>query len=605
VKARAAAVAALVAVVAVPSLAWVEACSLSVDTAGLSGGCPGCTDAASPTRDAAPDDSAADAMTADAACTPGVDGGLDSCGGCSGGILYVATTGADTNDGCSSAAPKATLQAAADQVASSDLSQRIEVCKGTYTASTTVVTKSVQMYGGYDCSSWTRTATYGAPSFDGVNETILAASSDGSGDGAAITFNTSSVTRAAVLDGFTVQGAPYGSIIGDSYAVLDTTGASPTLTNDKIIGSSGNVARTVGVEVVAAGGPEIAFDRIEGGGGQRSIAVSLEEAASAFVHDDTLAGGSGTVQGSYGLFVLQSGPLTGANSISNNVIDGGTGGGATSKSSSFGVYLSGSDADFLGNTVSTGSPTCTIATCAGHAVFVTTAAANHVLFQANRLYSSPTAFPNVVLGGSGTGDLRIFDNLIDQTGGSAGSIAVELASGSGSVFADNTVFGQHFALALTAEQNMTTYVSFTNNAMVGYAGPRVTESCSNDAPTSTLAAFQAALGSTAGGNTRVDSSCAGDTSATSACGVEAACGTAGSSCFGTILTHWDDASSGVADLLDTSKSWRLAPSAPCLVSQIDTQRTPPIATDFGGTLRSAPFSAGAWESDALCSMLTK
>ncbi|MGH7284708.1 MAG: hypothetical protein ACRELY_24550, partial [Polyangiaceae bacterium] len=110
------------------------------------------------------------------ACGAGSFCSSSSCvPGCTGGTIYVSPTGNDSSTGCSQTAPLLTLthalKIAKDQ--GSALVSEIHACKGKYAEHGLVLDFPASLRGGYDCSTWARTATFGSPAFDGTNATEI------------------------------------------------------------------------------------------------------------------------------------------------------------------------------------------------------------------------------------------------------------------------------------------------------------------------------------------------------------------------------------------------------------------------------------------------
>src|SRR5262245_14566031 len=116
-------------------------------------------------------------------------------------VLYVsASRGNDANSGCSTGNPKHSIGAALSALTLD--TREVHVCRGEYMEPGIALT--LPLYGGYDCTTWQRTATYGYPSFDGTNETVLL----GVGVDSAVTVKSGSV----VLDGVTVKEDATGQV---------------------------------------------------------------------------------------------------------------------------------------------------------------------------------------------------------------------------------------------------------------------------------------------------------------------------------------------------------------------------------------------------------
>jgi hypothetical protein len=125
--------------------------------------------------------------------------------------------------------------------------------------------------GGYSSSTWARTATYGYPSFDATNETVLEVTTSNV-SGATLTITGSSGT----VDGFTIQGQLTGSISATAAAIRVTGLGTPTISNDHLLGGATTYAITTPDPTPASAG------------------LVVDDGASPIVTMDTIEGGSGT-----------------------------------------------------------------------------------------------------------------------------------------------------------------------------------------------------------------------------------------------------------------------------------------------------------------------
>ena len=623
----------LIASTALPAVAIaasVGACS-TIETGDLSCGSDICTEtrAPAPAVDAG-EISALDAATVDATSPP--DSGPSACPG---GILYVSTKGSDTYDGCTTALPLASIGAAIARAAATastaDAGARpeIHVCAGSYLENLAPVTANVTLLGGYNCTTWTRTADYGYPTFDAVNETRLGAAGATNGSGATVTFNTAGVDASTVFDGFTVLLSTnlvtatllgFGST-GDAYGILSVNKAVPTITNVHVSAGATAAGRSIGIAGEHAS-VRVMHDLVEAGGGQHSIAVYLfDDVAGALVQNNTLHGGSATSTASEGLEVTTSQPLTGDNAIRGNSVEGGTGAG-----SSIGITIDNTTVSVVGNQISGGAPTCA-QNCFSYGVLVRTttnaflADSNYVAGTTGSAFgfgifatktSSPVVTNNVVFGGSVGGSAAIVLNegangiVRSNTLASAGQAILIGAYASTTLENNLAVAVAPSSVFLTSDDctsgTTTTFASIANNAAVGFAGNLLLESTACAAPVASgLAGLAAHLGAAASANVRIDSSCSDETAATQAqCSATTACATSTSACGASIVTAIDSVDDARAAVLDVTKGYPLAATAPCLVTQGGVGRTASVPLDVLGATRTAPVSIGAYEDDAAC-----
>ena len=256
---------------------------------------------------------------------------------------------------------------------------------------------------------------------------------------------------------------------------------------------------------------------------------------------------------------------------------------------------------------------------------------------------APGGTPSLVgLLATGIARLDLLDNAI-QAGsqGNTEGTGVELQSVSAANVQGNTVYGYGTALSLaaigdvdldgnllladtsgtgiTACTGSLKVDSLLSNAFVNMPNLLRT-SCSAGALTTVTGVeslYQASAVRGASGNRRVSAACGTIDSATQ-CLTEPACvpgQTDPNGCITSVLATWDDATQGSADLLDVSRSWKLAGTAPCGIAQgFATAFADVLAIDGGaasglpdgdlvdllGTTRSTPISIGAYEDDAPC-----
>ncbi|MGD0523486.1 MAG: hypothetical protein ABSE49_00005, partial [Polyangiaceae bacterium] len=308
------------------------------------GGDTSSADAAGPDADAdgtVPGDTgASDGLLGEGATDSSGDGANDAAT-CTGSTLYVSTKGADSNSGCDPAHPKLTI-AGAITTAGATGATIIQVCAGTYAADSLTVSTNVVLMGGYACKTtapWTRTATYGYPTFDTTNQTILQVATT-STTGATLTLEGS-----GGVDGFTIQGQATGSINTTAAAVRVTGAVSPTITNDQLLGGGTTYTGTgtdptpasAGLVVDDGASPVVAMDLIEGGTGSTPAGEGTGSAGvyatgangTLTIRGSTIRGGSGkntgpSGSGSQGL--LLNGSAGGVMyTVESSAVYGGTG----------------------------------------------------------------------------------------------------------------------------------------------------------------------------------------------------------------------------------------------------------------------------------------
>jgi hypothetical protein len=650
-----------------------------VSTSGLSGGdtcegseCPTLTveggglDASS---DGAPNACDANVTTDNANCgscshvcgadTPRCFAGACSVG-CAGGVVYVSPAGSDTANGCTPDTALATVTQAINQVTGQmAVGEEIHVCHGTFAEPNIVLDQPISLLGGYDCTTWTRTATYGYPSFDRVNETILATNSGNlSGDTVGIAGQT--VTNATLFDGFTVQSPAAAGTFSKIGAVLVSGGASPTISNDDLEGAPAVPGIiTVGLRLILQGTPLVTNDMINGGGGSLgSIGIDATQSSALYVHDNTINGGSSPSQG-WGILANSDVSLPGQPEyITHNVIKSGTG--TTVK----GIDLTDSNVSIIGNTLEGGAAACAGGDCAalGIRLYADEAGSFSFTVAQNRVVAG-TVNQTVTTGGStqeayglfvatdpaGANSLSridLLDNAIQAGSGTTPAVGISMQTVAQANVQGNTVYGYTNALSLGSIAHLdvdgnllmtdakTTSLavsactgtigieSFSSNAFVntGNLLAPTSGACATTLTTVTsiesLYAPQAVRGSS--GNRRVAANCEADAGASTdnstQCATIATCvvgQTDPGACIGAVLANWTDASQGSADLLDDARTWKLNSKAPCAVAQgisavltdsssLDAGPTNYDALDILGVARKVPISIGAYQDNGAC-----
>lgn len=299
----------------------------------------------------------------------GADGG--STGGASGSggqeagpcpTLYVSPLGNDANPGCESAAPKKTVAAAIDAARSSSAVTAIWICKGTYDEALTLDVP-VNLLGGHSCTTWSRTPTYGHPSFDATNETVLGT--------AALpqALHVTGANVASIIDGLTIAGAKSG-LHGSALRI--SSNAAPVVSNCVIQGGGTHGTDgdgSVGLLVDSGAKPDVRHNRIDGGTGvtlagspKVGRAGVVVADAAPWLRDNAISGGALTAGPSAGhasvgvaLRAAHTLTRTSGRPIERNLIEGGDGNGAASGWASIGVLASGAqDLDLVDNSIRPG-----------------------------------------------------------------------------------------------------------------------------------------------------------------------------------------------------------------------------------------------------------
>jgi hypothetical protein len=314
---------------------------------------------------------------------------------CTGPILYVSQTGGnDANPGCSSSAPKQTITAALATAKAGGVAT-IEVCKGTYDEQPLTLDFAASIQGSYDCTFWTRTSTYGYPTFDGTNETLVRnAGQATSGDTLHVTGSV--LTPSQSIDGLTIQGAASGNLSGSATAVSVRNGAALVLSNDTLVGG-GTIAAgrlgSAGVYVSSLSTPLIQKNVVRGGSGASGAGAGAASCGiyadgangSLSILDNVIDGGSGTNPGGTGsaALILHGTTSTATYTVHGNTITAGTGASNGSSSPTFGLLVDGTASLTLdGNSIDGGG-----GTSGGRCGFgAQTGASGSMSITSNRIY---------------------------------------------------------------------------------------------------------------------------------------------------------------------------------------------------------------------------
>ncbi|MFI5300762.1 MAG: hypothetical protein ACHREM_21985 [Polyangiales bacterium] len=586
---------------------------------------------------------ALDAADSADAATTGCD--PDASVACT-GILYVsAATGVDTASGCTPCLPKKSIAAAIAAAKAGSSAHEIRVCAGTYVEHALVLDAPISVRGGYDCTTWTRTATYGAPTFDGAHETIVQ-NADVSVSRVTLDVNGASVDATVAIDGVTIEGAASGT--AGSIGVQIRGGATPVLTNDRLRGggASNTDAATnpwfasAAVFVTGGAGGELAKNDIDGGSGTTTVNANAGsagifahyDAGTVSIHDNVIDGGTGSGVDwlSAGIFLWSSDGYTVANGfpIANNIIRGGH-----QPVSTIGAALSGvrsthaKAVDFIGNQVVGGASYGYALDVSGNGPF---------RFVGNRLYGTDTTYGgglNVSGDGVSHTQVEITNNLIHagSKGGTAlnttavdveGSVALvmrhntvalgkatedgelmRLSTDDGATIENNVFVGAGYTeklLTLVSCQATAGPVrAFRDNVVVNVGGPMLTYFSSVGAPCTPTTTMPTTLdGLVTELKTYASAVVQANLVLRTTCTSETGCVTspcAGAAC---LFTGWSASDVGYTALF--AGGWPFTAQVPCVVSKSALDDTSTVPTDLFGLTRTAPPSMGAIEDDGTC-----
>jgi hypothetical protein len=404
--------------------------------------------------------------------------------GCTGGLLYVSPTGLDTNTGCLTSAPLKTIAHAVTlaKAQGNALVQEVHVCKGIYNEPQITVDFKSSLRGGYDCTGFKRTATFGFPTFDPTNATEIDSSATTGTSIITVAVGGSAVDASVILDGFSIQGSSNGS----TTIALALNGGSPSIQNDQILGGTFAEATaaqaSIGVQISSGASPEITTSTINGGAGATtssstssigSVGISIaSDSGSPNIHGALVSGGSGSAlvgDGSIGISI-SGGSFATANAVRANTISGGTGKIGTSGVASVGIVsVASGNVELDGNQIVGGSGGCAKATgnCSS---FGLVAGVGNLILRGNKIY-----------GGDATGSTN---------GGSAGVTVSGLKS---FIAENNMIHGGNKSKAAThgsaraLEINQMTAPSIRNNTLYsGTAGTGTSSAIVIDPQTSAI-----------------------------------------------------------------------------------------------------------------------
>ena len=569
------------------------------------------------------------------------DSGADARAPCD--TMFVAPTGADGATGCEPARAKRTIGAALLAAQGSAKIAHVKVCKGNYGESVSfAVQRTLTLEGGFACDTFERTAKYGYPTFDGVNETVVQS------DGSAFTA-TGAVPSTVVVDGFTFR----GSDLDNSPAVKIEDGPALVLSNDRIVGGKGTGygVGSTGVDVRRA--PiELVHDDIDGGAGTTdtfhligSMGVFAE--GPVRIHDDRIAGGSGVLGGDEKQSLpiasvamrLYGDDYVGPAAIARNVIDAGAG---TTKGTTP-VQVAGiqvwrkSDnsekrsVEIVDNVIRGRSGDCT-GPCGSSAVDVSWY--ENAVIARNRIHGGDTGHLYANAGAIlvyVVANASIVDNLIHAGGRSPletnAAVAISMAYGGFTRIAHNSIVAPASKSGVIAFAPTSAPQTFSvennlilstgsgtlfsgprcngldvvrNNAFAGFAtlftGRGVLQACSATIPSTTVTELETNLatdGATASGNLELHASCA-----TASCVAVPACAPNDAHCAEGVFAGFGASDLGVSALF--GGGWPLASSPSCKLSKGGMDLTASVPADFVGKLRTVPVSLGAYEEDGAC-----
>jgi hypothetical protein len=406
-----------------------------------------------PAFTAGPADAAADTSFVEAGADVSGDSGASDAGdGGAGKTVYVSNaTGNDGNTGLSTATPKKTIVSALSEAATLGAGVEVHVCAGNYAETLLLVNENVALRGSYDCTSWDRTATYGYPTFDARNQSVITNAGPGKQE-STLAVAGADVTSLTVIDGFSVVGA--SGTLGTSFGIDVAGAASPTITNDVVTGGSAtapnSVDGSVGIRLGGTSTAELSSCVVSGGSGQGptgSVGILVTSTGPAWVHDDSVSGGTGVTTGaqpalaSVGVSIQAS--LDPSKGLTGLLVIGTDAAGVAGKSVGILVEGTGVAAAISGCEIQAGTGTAPSTASVG--IDLETTGAVSVL--ASRIFGGVrqgTASQTLGVHAGNVGTLSIVDSEIHageaSGGGGSSAIGVWLETAPSPVLLDDTIY---------------------------------------------------------------------------------------------------------------------------------------------------------------------
>jgi hypothetical protein len=560
-------------------------------------------------------------------CDPAV------CPGCPDQILYVSGSGDDANDGCTPDTPKQTVRGAIAYVKTvGAIGHEIRVCRGTYSEAQIVVDYPVRLMGGYECTTWKQTPTYGYPTFDTTNETVLVNAAPAADATATLAVRGAQVGADVVIDGFTVEGTQESG--DNSVGVLIEDGARPTLSNNVVRGGAGP-ALSAAVDIRGGAGPDIQRCSLQGGAAAFTFGVLVADSVP-HLHQNVIVGGHASFGGTG--FAISSVSALSLDAASGTAVELNDIVGNLGPGGAVGVSVGGEMSVELRRNVIQGGAV----DGANEARGVVASTSGTMTIHANRIVAGTRGFglgarPTVLVGVDlyGTHDSEIVNNRIHGgvVSGPGHTYGIQLMA-EGTFVAHNTIFagisesgtgilvgspvdleiqnnllvgGGDAGFGLVLPDCGGSLASLENNAFVNHGSGAASVQTRSGCPSGVMLRVweaEAALamgypGADVENNVDVAADC--DPETPWKCADVDACAPASASdaCVQSIFAAWTADEAGVPELL-MPEGWALADPSPCAISQGGRDPSTPVAVDALGVRRTSPLSIGARELDTEC-----
>jgi hypothetical protein len=407
---------------------------------------------------------------------PGSDGAGSSDGsggfdGPLGNIVYVSMSGHDSSTGFDPKNPKQTIVSALTEAQTLPAGAEVHVCAGSYAEAGLSITFDVRLLGGYDCTTWTRPADYGFPTFD-VSVTTTITSANGGGPQLS-TVEVKSDSNATV-DGFVVVGATTTSVRSIGFHATDTS--SPKISNDVLQGGAGHAGGAMAtgstallVDVQAA--PSMITCLVQGGTGNGttgSTGVVLGTMGAVVLENDIITGGAGSASGgtisAVGIDVASMAPTSAIKGVfvlgtDEAALDG----------NSIGVRVAGSgtSATIESSVVSGGLGSANNG--ASYGVWIDTTASGNVTLVDDRIYGggqggTPSSTYGVFVAAA---NMLTVESCLIHGGSSPEAIGIDVDDTASPVLEDDTVYtGDTGGTAIVLNSGVTN-ATITDDLLIG------------------------------------------------------------------------------------------------------------------------------------------
>ncbi len=333
--------------------------------------------------------------------------------------VFVKTTGNDSNSGFSPADAKQTIGSAIALASGTTSVTHIKVSEGNYDpASTLTIDFDIIIEGGYDLSFQKRDAAV-----------YITSISPAGSIGNTIEFTGTSVTNAAVIDGFTINGSNNNGAAAQGNGIYINAGAEPTIQNNIITGGNNNTNINSGNGILSytSSGLILSNTLLGGnnndtGGSNNGISI-LNESAVHTIKGNSITAGTSAAVTVAGIRIESSNP-----NINNNPLIKGSNDPASTDGNAIYIVDTSSagtviDANYIeggaGNKVrciyTASNASITNNTFAGGAATGTTASSSIIDFAGGPATANSFDNNNITMGNAPAGDGTVYGISIMNT----------------------------------------------------------------------------------------------------------------------------------------------------------------------------------------------